>query len=130
MSIPLNEEEDYECKIKMKNAFSNEGTDLFLARTFVLLGPKDCFSLGSPQGEGSSPGLVSNRGQCPGTWDIPDDLGPHGQFAKSIPCRCALTAVLLATKNTRAKKKYPWIMSLRHLGKAIMTLHTLNKGFV
>lgn len=56
MSIPLNKEEDYGCRIKMKDAFSNEGTDLLLARTFVLLGPKDCFSLGSPQGEGSSPG--------------------------------------------------------------------------
>lgn len=43
----------------MKDAFANEGADLLLARTFVLLGPKDCFSLGSPQGEGSSPGLDS-----------------------------------------------------------------------
>ncbi|KAL2751733.1 hypothetical protein V1477_000043 [Vespula maculifrons] len=31
------------------------------------------------------------QGQCPGTWDIPDDLGPHGQFARSAPSRWALT---------------------------------------
>lgn len=41
-----------------------------------------------------------------GTWDILDDLGPHGQFARSVPSRCALTAVLLTAKDTRASSSF------------------------
>lgn len=59
----------------------------------------------SCQGQGSSPGLPTRFQQgplAPATWDIPDDLGPHGQFARSIPSRWALTAVLLATESLRS----------------------------
>lgn len=52
--------------------------------------------------------LVPNRGQCPDTWDIPDDLGPHGQFARSAPSRCALTLVLLATKDIDKSRFSPF----------------------
>lgn len=55
----------------------------------------------SCQGQGSSldPDLFPTEATGPATWDIPDDLGPHGQFARSIPSRWALTAGLLATKS-------------------------------
>lgn len=55
----------------------------------------------SCQGQGSSldPDLFPTGATGPATWDIPDDLGPHGQFARSIPSRWALTAGLLATKS-------------------------------
>lgn len=52
----------------------------------MLPGPPDSFLTGASDS---------------GTWDIPDDLGPHGQFARSVPSRCALTAVLLTAKDNR-----------------------------
>lgn len=58
--------------------------------SIVLLGPQGFFSpVGSPcvvscQGQGSSlePDLFPTGATGPATWDIPDDLGPHGQFAR------------------------------------------------
>lgn len=108
----------------MEDAFVNEGKDLFLARTFVFLGPKDCFSLGSTQGERSSPGLDSFltgasapvRGIYRTTLGLTANL--RGPFPADAPLR-----PLLATKDTRATKEYPWIMSFEYLGKSKYHAH-------
>lgn len=41
------------CRIEVKSVFARATARISFC--LVLLGPKDCFSLGSPQGEGSSP---------------------------------------------------------------------------
>ena len=67
----------------------------------------------SCQGQGSSldPDLFPTGATGPATWDIPDDLGPHGQFARSIPSRWALTGRLISHRvipRSRSSVRNGW----------------------
>lgn len=57
----------------------------------------------SCQGQGSSlePDLFPTGATGPATWDIPDDLGPHGQFARSIPSQMGPYRRLINHQVTR-----------------------------